>query len=261
VNDQPAQPDVAEPTDPYEPVVMQWRHEFPKWVKRKLAPERSSRRRWWWDRLFVQIGDWNPYAKKDDVLAALKAKQRGRSADVLAEAREIFRRPFETSEGVERRASTLQGAIAIAASFVLAGGGLLLDTSKIRTEGWRIAFAAVFAFVIMCLVFSALRSLRVTSRVLVWHYPAEDDLLLRRTGDDDSEHELRIAADLLNSAGANTNNANYKVAQMRAAGHWLALALVGLLTTAFLLLAYTAAGPTAGSTTAPTHHVPVDTGN
>jgi hypothetical protein len=106
--------------------------------------------------------------------------------------------------------------------------------------------------VILCLVASGLRSLRATSRVLVWRYPDESDLLLRRQGDDASEHELVIAAGLLHAAGANANNANYKVAQMRAAGHWLALALIGLLFTALLLLAYIVADPgTAGKVAKP----------
>ena len=185
-----APPVVADLGAPYEPAVMRWRHALPKWVKRTAVPEGSRRRRWWWERLFVPIDTTNEYANEDEVLAALRATQSDRSAAVLGEAEEIFRRPFETSEGVERRASTLQGSIAIAASFVLAGGGLLLGTSKISGEGWRVAFAAVFALVILSLVASALRSLRATSRVLVWHYPDESDLLLRRQRADASEHEL-----------------------------------------------------------------------
>lgn len=232
---------------------MQWRREFPKWVKSNVVPEDSKRRRWWWNRLFVQIATSNEYPNEAEVFTALKATQRDRSAAVLAEAQEVFRRPFETSEGVERRAATLQGAIAIAASFVLAGGGLLLDTTKIRTESWRIAFAVVIAIVIICLVFSALRSLRATSRVLEWHYPEESDLLLKRQGSDAGEHDLAVAAGLLHAGGANVNNANYKVAQMRAAGHWLALALAGLLVTALLLLTYIVADPGAAVTSANTN--------
>lgn len=238
------EPELTPPDEPYEPTVMRWRGALPGWIKRRLAPPDSRRRAWWWARLFVPVPTSDDYEKKDDVFNALRRTQRDRSAAVLGEAREVFERPFRTTAGVERRASTLQGAIAIAATFVVAGGGLLLNTTEIQTDGWRIAFAVVFVFVIMCLVFSALRALRATSRVLIWHYPDEEDLLLRRTNDYTSDHELAIAAALLHAGARNANNARYKVAQMRAAGHWLALALVGLLITAVVFLVYVVAGPT-----------------
>jgi hypothetical protein len=237
------EPEPTQPDEPYEPTVMRWRGALPGWIKRRLAPTGSRRRAWWWQRLFVPVPTSEDYKKKDEVFNALRQTQGDRSAAVLGEAREIFERPFRTTAGVERRASTLQGAIAIAATFVVAGGGLLLNTSEIQTDGWRIAFAVVFVLVIMCLVFSALRALRATSRVLIWHYPDEEDLLLRRTNDYASYHELALAAALLHAGARNANNARYKVAQMRAAGHWLALALVGLLITAVVFLAYVVAGP------------------
>ncbi|MGA2453375.1 MAG: hypothetical protein ABSG93_07620 [Solirubrobacteraceae bacterium] len=241
---EPTQPDgPTQPDEPYEPTVMRWRGALPGWIKRRLAPTGSRRRAWWWERLFVPVPTSDDYKKKDEVLNALRQTQGDRSAAVLGEAREIFERPFQTTAGVERRASTLQGAIAIAATFVVAGGGLLLNASEIQTDGWRIAFAVVFVLVIMCLVFSALRALRATSRVLIWHYPDEEDLLLRRTSEYASDHELAVAAELLQAGARNANNARYKVAQMRAAGHWLALALVGLLITAVVFLAYVVAGP------------------
>lgn len=237
------EPEPTTPGEPYEPTVMRWRGALPGWIKRRLAPTGSRRRAWWWARLFVPVPTSDDYKNEAEVFDALKQKQGDRSSTVLGEAREIFERPFQTTAGVERRASTLQGAIAIAATFVVAGGGLLLNTSEIQTGGWRIAFAVVFVLVIMCLVFSALRALRATSRVLVWHYPDEEDLLLRRTSGYASDHELAVAAALLHAGARNANNARYKVAQMRAAGHWLALALVGLLITAIVFLAYVVAGP------------------
>jgi hypothetical protein len=236
-------PEPTPPSEPYQPTVMRWRGALPGWIKGRLAPGDSRRRGWWWERLFVPVPTSDDYKNEAEVFNTLRRTQGDRSSAVLGEAREIFERPFQTTAGVERRASTLQGAIAIAATFVVAGGGLLLN-SEIRTDGWRIAFAVVFVFVIMCFVFSALRALRATSRVLIWHYPDEEDLLLRRTSDYASDHELAVAAALLHAGARNANNARYKVAQMRAAGHWLALALTGLLITAAVFLAYVVVGPT-----------------
>jgi hypothetical protein len=223
---------------------MKWRRGFAPAIKECLAPEEAKLRRWWWNRLFVQVPAPREFLQTKDELLQLLSAQEDRSTQVLVEAQEQFAAPFATSEGVERRATTLQGAVAIAASFVLAGGGLLLDPSKIRSETWRLAFTALYALVIASLVFSALRALRATSRVLVWHYRDGEDVLHR--GDNDqtaAAYELAVAADLLYATGRNASNARYKVTQMRAAGHWFALALAGLLATAMLLVAYVVVGP------------------
>jgi hypothetical protein len=223
---------------------MGWRRNFGPRVKQALAPEKAKTRRWWWNRLFVQVPAPTEFLQPKDKLRELLNAQQDRSTQVLIEAKEQFARPFDTSDGVERRATTLQGAVAIAASFVLTGGGLLLDPTEIRSDAWRLVLGALYALVIMSLVFSALRALRATSRVLVWHYPDGEDVLQRGTkGQDASAYELALAADFLYAAGRNASNSRYKVAQMRAAGHWFALALAGLLATAVLLVAYLIAGP------------------
>ncbi len=231
MNDSPSpatapKPASSEPeTEPYEPFFMRWRRDFGPWVKQALAPERARARRWWWNRLFVQVPEPTEFRETPKRLRELLAAQEDRSAEALVEAKGQFAGPFDTTDGVERRATTLQGAVAIAASFVLAGGGLLLDPAKIRSDAWRVAFAALYSVVITSLVFSALRALRATSRVLVWHYPDGEDILRRgKKHQTAAAYELALAADLLHAAGRNACNARYKVAQMRAAGHWFALA-------------------------------------
>lgn len=248
----PADPGQAAPVDEdeaaYEPFFMQWRRNFGPRIKQTLAPEEARTRRWWWNRLFVQVPAPTEFLQTKDELRELLSAQRDRSAQVLIEAKEQLARPFDTSDGVERRATTLQGAVAIAASFVLTGAGLLLDPTKIRSDNWRLALGALYALVIMSLVFSALRALRATSRVLVWHYPDGEDVLRRAAnGQTASDYELAVAADFLYAAGRNASNARYKVAQMRAAGHWFALALAGLLATAVLLVTYLLVEPSSPS--------------
>jgi hypothetical protein len=251
-SEQPSSDTPAE-TEPYQPFFMEWRRKFGPSIKQTLAPESARTRRWWWNRVFVQVPPPAEFLEEQAQLLDRLAAQEDRSGQVLAEAQAQFARPFETSDGVERRATTLQGAVAIAASFVLAGGGLLLDPSKIRSESWRLTLGALYALVIISLVFSALRALRATSRVLVWHYPDGEDLLKRGEKDQSaSNYELAVAAELLKAAGRNASNARYKVAQMRAAGHWFALALAGLLATAVLLVAYLIAGPNPSSGTSST---------
>ncbi|HEV2924401.1 MAG TPA: hypothetical protein VGW98_10230 [Solirubrobacteraceae bacterium] len=229
---------------PYEPFFMPWRRAFGPCVKRTLAPEHANARRWWWNRLFVQVPAPTDFLQDEAALRELLATQADRGSDVLAEAKEQSAAPFATSESVERRATTMQSAVAIAASFVLAGGGLLLNSTTIRSDDWRVALGVIYAVVITSLVFSALRALRATSRILIWHYPGYEDILHRGAKNQSAtDYELALAAAHLHSAGRNASNARYKVAQMRAAGHWFAVALAGLLATGLLLLAYIVAGP------------------
>jgi hypothetical protein len=54
----------------------------------------------------------------------------------------------------------------------------------------------------------------------------------------DDEARIQRAAELLYCAGRNQATVRYKVAQMRAAAHWFALALAALLVTAGLFCAY-----------------------
>jgi len=227
----------------YEPFFMRWRRALGPWLKSTLAPESKRARRWWWNRVFVQVPQAQSAEESREALLGRLQPHVARSGEVLAEAKTAFAEPFERADGVERRATTLQGAVAIAASFVLTGGGFVLDTSEIRSDGWRIALAAVYALVILSLVFCGLRALRATSRVLVWHY-VDGDTILENTGTDQAQYELALAADLLYATRRNSSNARYKVAQMRAAGHWFGLALVGLLLTALTVCAYVLWGPT-----------------
>jgi hypothetical protein len=47
----------TETVPPYKPAVMRWRAAAGPWIKRKLVPPHAVKRRWWWNRLFVQIND------------------------------------------------------------------------------------------------------------------------------------------------------------------------------------------------------------
>jgi hypothetical protein len=234
----PQQPSLAEP---YEPAPRRWLRRGGRRIERALAPEGATKRRWWWERLFVPVPGPTHYLESEDEIAARLKPAEGRSEDTLAEAQALFDEPFTRSDGIERRATTLQGAVTIAASFALAGGALLLDTDKIAAQGWRVALVIPYAVTIVSLLACGLRALRATSRVLVWHYPHPEGVLKRVELTDDEAHIAR-AAELLYCAGRNQATVRYKVAQMRAAAHWFALALVALLVTAALFLAYVVAG-------------------
>jgi hypothetical protein len=226
-----------EPSTPYLPAVMRVRRWLGPAIKRGLVPEGSVRRRWWWNRLFVQIDQ--PFffrdQTSDEIYRALRPAI-GRSAGVLAEAEQVLADERARGEHVERRATALQGAVAIAGTFVLAGAGFLLTTSRPLAAPWRTLIAIPYAITVFCLVATGLRALRATVRVHAFEYPDPEGPTQRATLDENNS-ELRRTAELLYSYSRNQPIIDYQVAQMRAAGHWFALALAGLLVTAAVVCA------------------------
>lgn len=228
-----AWPDSAE----YLPTIMGWRARLGPALKRRLVPETSVRRRWWWNRVFIQVN--KPFFYADDDRDSIYAKLQPaatRSEDVLAEAQAVFERDVERREHVERRATTLQGAVAIAFAFALAGGALILDVEKLPATEWRVAVGVVYVGTVLSLVATASRSLRATVRVHRWQAidPRE---VVARAGVPGAESNLRRASEFLFVYSRNQPIVDYQVTQMRAAGHWLGLAVVTLLVCSVLVFA------------------------
>jgi hypothetical protein len=234
-SDQAAEESVEEKQEEYVPAVMRLRKWAGPWIKELLAPERAIRRRWWWNRLFVQIDD--PFffenESEESIYEWLRSAS-GRPAGVLADARQVFDDEQARSENVQQRASGLQGAVAIAASFVLAGGGLLLNASELPHDAWRVVIALAYAYTVFCLVATGLRALRATVRTHAFHWP-DPEGPVRRAKRSEADDELLQAAELLHSFSRNQPFVDYQLAQMRAAGHWFAGALLGVLVTGLLV--------------------------
>src|SRR3954451_8218110 len=89
--------------------------------------------------------------KAEEVLEKLGELDDPRADEVLAEAELAYKDAAERADGAERRATTIQGAIAIATSLSLAGGSLLLDTGKVPDRCWRWALGVVFGIAILTL--------------------------------------------------------------------------------------------------------------
>jgi hypothetical protein len=219
--------------DEYEPTVIKWRASLAPFIKSKLAPA-ESRRRWWWNRLFVQVHDQYFFQgeTRETILQSLQPAA-GRSHEILAEAEALLAEENTRRDCVEQRSAGLQGAVAIAAGFGLAGAGLILDPSKLPTTGWRIAVGVSYLFTIICLAGTGFRALRATVRVHAFESP-DPEGPPKRAGMTSDESNLHRAAELLYTYGRNQPLGDYKVTQMRASGHWFSGALVGLLLTAIL---------------------------
>jgi hypothetical protein len=158
-------------------------------------------------------------------------------AALLAEAEAHYEGADARAESAERRATTLQGAVAIAAGLTLSGGGLLLDTSKIRGDSWRGIFAVGLVAVTGCLIVAGYHAVVVTARLHMWATPNAEDLL-ERAGRRLRDAQLERAADLLIAYGRNAGIATKKLDSMSQAARWFVRGLMLILAAAALLAAY-----------------------
>ncbi len=155
------------------------------------------------------------------------------AATVLEEAQAIFEETSNRVESTERRATTLQGTVSIAAFLLVAGAGLLLDPSRITDRSWRIALIALLATVLASLIACAWRALAVTGRMFEHEQPGPERIFVRAKMPGLAAQAFR-AAELLRASAVANEIAAVKVGLLRASASWLRLALVML---AFFLAA------------------------
>lgn len=196
-----------------------------------------------WKRFFVPVDAPTQFLDRDSIKSTLRAASPSTRNVLFAEAQAIFAEPLERAEGVERRATTLVGAVGIAASFSVAGAALLFGSQSLGGDKWRWLVAVILVLVVVCFAMSGYRALQAMSHLHPWTMPDDAGILRRATM---SEVEVRIdyAASLLISAGRNEPVARWKVGHLGAATWWLTRALTALVTAVLVLAAYVVWGPT-----------------
>jgi hypothetical protein len=158
--------------------------------------------------------------------------------EILSEAESLFGEPDGRAESAERRATTLQGAVTIASSVILTGGGLVIDPGKITDDTWRLVFAIAFSVLLAFLVATGLRAMGATSRILEGRAPADDTLRDRAQFAGATDYRRHRAAYLLWAYGRNDEVAAVKVEYLKKAAFWFRSALVMLVVVMGLLVGY-----------------------
>jgi hypothetical protein len=136
------------------------------------------------------------------------------------------------------REPTLQGAVAIAATFTLAAGTLVAETDKVPSHFWRVAFAAVVAVVVLAFVIAGVVALQTTSRIDAWRDPNEKKGFAERASLDLTEAQLARAKELLVGYGENDALAGWKIKRTSLAAWWFRAALMLLVVLAGLFVIY-----------------------
>ncbi|MEA2188621.1 MAG: hypothetical protein QOK16_3632 [Solirubrobacteraceae bacterium] len=158
------------------------------------------------------------------------------AAAILEEAREIAdRMVFHRVESVERRATTLQSVVAIAASFSLAGGTLLI--THVHATVWRTVMSGGLLWVVGSLGLCGLRATQAAVDVHGWAAPPRDRIAAR-AGQTLAESHVERAAHLLRAAGWNSQYARWKVTMMAKARGHLQRAVLGIAALIAVLVAY-----------------------
>jgi hypothetical protein len=158
--------------------------------------------------------------------------------ELLTDAERLFAETDARVESVERRATTLQGTVAIAATVAFTGGGLLLNPTNVSDDGWRTAFAIGLGILVVLLVATAFRAAGASTRTFNFTSPSDDEIFERAKATSAAEAKTWRAAYLLRGYGRNNEVAALKVGYLRSAAFWFRGALLVLLALAAMIAAY-----------------------
>jgi hypothetical protein len=208
----------------------------------------GSRRRSLYDKLALPVDEPTEFVTDEATLAAElmpkendEDKKATRAAELLTEAQSIYARAEDRAAGATARATTLQGAVAIATSLLLAGAGLVLKQGTLQGIGWIALFAVLLVGATVALVMTGVRALSATSTIHRWHRPTATDIV-RRSQMGPAEARVELAAETLIDFGYNTKIAAWKVAYLGAAAWWFRIALALLLALAVFVGSYAVFG-------------------
>jgi len=157
--------------------------------------------------------------------------------DVLEHVEEIAQTAVDRAAAADRRATTIAGTVAIAASLTIGGAGLVVDPQKITDPTIRRIFAAVLCVVTVAFIGSAIFALRalVATRGWNWSDPHEMPPGVPAT------RQRRIgmrAANRLSAFAFNWEVSDLKNRCVDRALQFLVVALVGIAVLSALLVVY-----------------------
>jgi hypothetical protein len=172
----------------------------------------------------------------DAMIKTLPSGEDGTSEAVLAHAQEIAQTAVDRAAAADRRATTIAGTVAIAASLTLSGASLVFDTSKIKDEVWRGALAFILFAATAAFVAAAVYALVALVRYREWNWAEMWDLP-RTVGSADELNRIR-AAHLLHNFCRNWEISDVKNRWVDNALRALIVALVLLAVLALALFFY-----------------------
>jgi hypothetical protein len=173
---------------------------------------------------------------KERIQAAAQ-RDRDVASDLLQEATVLFDYRDDRIKAAETKATSLMGAVAIAASLVVAGAGLILDPKKVANV-WRELLMVTVLVLLFCLLMCGYLSSRALLTVLATRRPQARHALRRARKGNAIDARVDRALDLIERANDNRYVADFKVVQNEAAHRWYKLALALFVALGAVLAAY-----------------------
>lgn len=209
----------------------------PRYPSRRYAADRRRPKLRQWFKPLPNRPKVRPLSR-EDIASRVPSKIDEKIAEQLFdEASRVMNARDERIGVAEAKATTLLGTVAIAASLVVAGAGLILDSAKV-SEPWRQILMCLVATVLVFLLLCGYTASRALLKVWRISRP-QPRAALDRAGSDNVADVLRDRAiDLLTRAGENLYIADYKLAQVRVAYRWYRLALGGFLAVGVVIAVY-----------------------
>ena len=202
---------------------------------------------WWrkqFDTLACPVAEPSEFRVSEAELVKQLMPPGGDEAEGLLGLRRFSRRretstkePGTGRTGSTARATTLQEAVGIAATLLIAGAGLIIGQAALRGAGWVVAFALLLFGATLSLVMSGLRALGAASTIHQWYEPTARDII-GRSQESELEARVELAASLLWCYGYNSKVASWKVSYLGAAAWWYRIALAFIVSIAMLVGVY-----------------------
>lgn len=233
------------PLDAERPVRARWRASWP--VPFRILIDHLHPVPWDPPESFPQPVEvlWQQLRTSNDVLAD----------ELLSDAQRLFDEAGASAESAERRATTLQGTVAIAATVALTGGALVFDPNKIHGAGWRTAFAVGLALLVMTLVMTAWRALGASSRLHTFRTVSDENILARAQLPTAAMAKTRHTAYLLHAYGRNAEVVQVKIWYLKKAAKWFRCALLVFVILVVMACVYVVhTNPSNVARARPTHH-------
>ena len=188
--------------------------------------------RWWnWD------GEKKRVKSVEELYRGLRTGTVEQAKETLEHVEAIAQTAVDRAAAADRRATTIAGTVAIAASFTIGGAGIVVDPNKINDATIRKAFAIVLCLVTVAFIFAAIFALRALVATRTWRWSEPRDLPL-------DARELRTkqigmrAAHLLSAFSYNWEISDLKNRCVDRALQFLVVALIGIAVLSSLLVWY-----------------------
>lgn len=174
---------------------------------------------------------------REELTARLTTTDQEKAAEILAEAKEISERMVEgRTDGVERRAATLQSATAIAGTFSIAGAGLL--ATDVHGRVWQAVIGGLLLWITLNLGLCGWRATQASASVIHRWASPRSQAILGRSGMSLADARIDRSVDILRAAGWNARYARFKVTMLKRAGKHLVRAALGIPVLVAAILAY-----------------------